>query len=62
MKIKFLSTYDKAKNLMHIINQAVERNKQAETIINKANMNVPAYKKNTLKCDTFVSGSEKAEK
>lgn len=62
MKIKFLSNYDKAKNLLKIISDASNNSRNSSKVLNRVNTNIPAYKKNSTTFDTFVSSKEKAAK
>lgn len=60
MKIKILSKYDVAKNLLNIINNTKTYNKNtSETALHIANTDIPQYKKQNLQTDTFRKQSKK---
>ena len=61
MKIRFLSNYDIAKNLLNIIEGADQYNskKLVQTVQNRVVSSIPNLSKNSNNCDTFVKQSEK---
>ena len=63
MKIKILSKYDVAKNLLNIINNAQTYNKNTSPkALQIASTNIPQCKKTNLQTDTFIKQTKKEVK